>query len=98
MKISQLAKGARFEYEGEEYVKTGPLFATGKGGPRLIPKYATLKPLDTPEAAGENTSLVSKRVVIGAFDAFFADCAAFVPADRRSLLEEGRARFLKAIG
>jgi len=31
MKIHQLPQGARFDYEGEEYVKTGPLFATGKG-------------------------------------------------------------------
>ena len=45
MKIHLLPMGARFVYEGEEYVKTGPLFASGKGGQRLIPKYAVLTPL-----------------------------------------------------
>ncbi|MCX7162613.1 MAG: hypothetical protein NT083_06165 [Rhodocyclales bacterium] len=32
MKIHQLPQGARFEYEGSEYVKTGPLSGTGKEG------------------------------------------------------------------
>ena len=49
MKIHQLPQGARFEYEDEEYVKTGPLFGTGKAGQRLIPRYAVLKPLDNIE-------------------------------------------------
>lgn len=38
--------GARFEYEGVEYVKTGPQLASGPGGQKLIPKYAVLRPLD----------------------------------------------------
>lgn len=99
MKIHQLAKGARFEYEGEEYVKTGPLFASGKGGPRLIPKYAVLKPLDDSRTTAEgDTALVSRAMVVGAFDAFFAECTAMLPGDRESALEASRARFLKAIG
>jgi len=32
MKIRQLPKGARFEYERVEYVKTGPMSDSGKGG------------------------------------------------------------------
>ncbi|MFT3847504.1 MAG: hypothetical protein QM739_02175 [Propionivibrio sp.] len=99
MKIHQLAHGARFEYEGEEYVKTGPLFATGKGGPRLIPRYAVLQPLPASrETAESEASQVPKATVLSAFDAFFAECAAMLPDDRRSELEAGRARFLKAIG
>ena len=46
MKIHQLPIGGRFEYEGVEYVKTAPLFATANGKQRLIPKYAVLKVLD----------------------------------------------------
>jgi uncharacterized protein (DUF1330 family) len=51
MKIHQLPMGARFEYEGAEYVKTGPQLASGAGGQKLIPKYAVLKPLDGPAFA-----------------------------------------------
>jgi len=99
MKIHQLANGVRFEYEGEEYVKTGPLFATGKNGQRLIPKYAVLKPLDDSRATAEgDTALVSRAMVVDAFDAFFAECTATLPDDRKSALEAGRARFLKAMG
>lgn len=98
MKIHQLANGARFEYEGEEYVKTGPLFATGKGGPRLIPKYAVLKPLENSRTTVDATDLVSRTTVIRAFDAFYTECAAMLPADRQPELEAGRERFLKAVG
>ena len=51
MKIHQLPLGARFEYEGQEYVKTGPLFGTGPAGQGLIPKYAVLRPLDAVDAS-----------------------------------------------
>ena len=99
MKIHQLANGARFEYEGETYVKTGPLFATGKNGPRLIPKYALLKPLgDAPISTPESTpAFLTKTAVLDAFDAFFADCKAMVDEDRQSSLEASRVRFLKNI-
>ena len=74
MKIHQLPEGARFEYEGEAYVKTGPMFATGPKGQRLIPKYAVLKPLDIPavasDAAGMKSSAASRR----ALEAFAAEC------------------------
>jgi hypothetical protein len=56
MKIHQLPPGARFEYEGEEYVKTGPLLGTGKGGQRLIPKYAVLKVQGTSESMRDKHS------------------------------------------
>jgi hypothetical protein len=99
MKIHQLANGERFEYEGEEYVKTGPLFATGKGGQRLIPKYAVLKPLgETQASAPENKEVrVAKAAVLGAFDAFCEECSALVAEDRQSEMEACRRRFLNAI-
>ena len=99
MKIHQLANGTRFEYQGEEYVKTGPLFATGKSGPRLIPKYAVLKPLgETHVSASENKEIrVSKAAVLSAFEAFCEECSALVAADRQSEMEACRHRFLNAI-
>ena len=99
MKIHQLENGARFEYEGEAYVKTGPLFATGKNGPRLIPKYALLTPLGeakSPMHASTGTRL-TKASVLNAFEAFFADCKAMVDEDHQSTLESCRERFLKDI-
>ena len=99
MKIHQLPNGSRFEYEGEEYVKTGPLFATGKGGQRLIPKYAVLKPLgETQSSVPESKEIrISKAAVLGAFDAFCEECSALVAEDRKSEMEAFRRRFLNAI-
>ena len=99
MKIHQLANGTRFEYQGEEYVKTGPLFATGKGGPRLIPKYAVLKPLGETRASGreDQETLIAKATVLSAFEAFCEECSALVVADRQSEMEACRHRFLNAI-
>lgn len=99
MKIHQLPQGARFEYEGEEYVKTGPMLATGKGGVRLIPKYAVLKPVGEVEAARETAQgqSVVREKLLAAFDVFCAECQTLVPEDRRSELQAARVRFLEAI-
>lgn len=99
MKIHQLPQGARFEYEGEEYVKTGPLFATGKGGQRLIPKYAVLKPLgrveEVPGKSGSDS--MSRAAVLDGFATFYTDCKVLVPEDKQTLLDAARDRFLKAL-
>jgi hypothetical protein len=98
MKIHQLPLGARFEYEGEEYVKTAALFATGKAGQRLIPKYAVLKPLDavvTPSAPKSET--LPRAAVMRALDAFCAQCATWIPLERRAELEAARDGFVRAI-
>ena len=99
MKIHQLPEGARFEYEGEEYVKTGPMFATGKRGQRLIPKYAVLKPLGTVDTAPTKAKndLLPRAAVRAAFDAFYTECARHVPDDRRPAVEAAREPFLQAI-
>lgn len=48
--------GARFEYEGNVYVKTGPMTASSEqGGQRIIPRYATLRPLDIPVTDSKGT-------------------------------------------
>lgn len=92
MKIHQLPLGARFEYEGAEYVKTGPLFATGPGGQRMIPKYAVLRPLDAlavPAAPAQGLALPRERV-LAAFGSF---CEAVrPPADDPARAEFERAR------
>lgn len=99
MKIHQLPIGARFEYEGQEYVKTAPLFATGAAGQRLIPKYAVLTPLG--EVAGSPAAQpgkpIARAAVVQAFDAFYAQCKAWVADDRQTALDLARERFLKAL-
>ena len=98
MKIHQLPDGARFEYEGEQYVKTGPLFATGKGGQRLIPKYALLKPIDATGIASETKDGALPKVkILKALDVFVSECRALVPDERQAALDEARERFFKAI-
>lgn len=100
MKIHQLPIGARFEYEGKEYVKTGPMCATGKDGQRLIPKYAVLKSLGSgtaPSAETHGPSLSRERVV-AACERFHAACALLVPEERQDELAAAHADFLKALG
>jgi hypothetical protein len=99
MKIHQLPNGARFEYEGEEYVKTAPLFATGKGGQRLIPKYAVLKPLGAAEGAGEKSKndALSRPKVLKAFETFYAECRRRLPEDQQLALAAAREQFLQAL-
>lgn len=98
MKIHQLPMGARFEYAGQTYVKSGPLVGTGPDGQRLIPKYAVLKVLDgsVPEAAVPATPL-TREAVLAAFVDYHATCAALIPPEQRLALDAARAVFLKAI-
>jgi hypothetical protein len=100
MKIHQLPDGARFEYEGAEYVKTGPMFATGNGGQRLIPRYAVLNPLGGIEQVSEKTKddFLSRADVRKAFDELYAECKCLVPEGSQAALNDSRARFLDALG
>ncbi len=98
MKIHQLPMGARFEYEGEEYVKTGPLFGTGKAGQRLIPKYAVLKQFGGVAApASAQRENLPRAEVMKAFDDFHAQCRSLVADDGLETLERAREAFLKAL-
>lgn len=99
MKIHQLPMGARFEYEGKAYVKTGPLLGSGEGGQRLIPKYAVLKVLDgsVPESKTPAAPL-TREAVLDAFGQYHATCVTLIPPEHRPALEEARAAFLKSIG
>jgi hypothetical protein len=98
MKIHQLPMGARFEYAGQSYVKTGPLIGSGESGQRLIPKYAVLKVLDgcAPEPAAPVTPL-TRDAVLAAFAAYHATCAALVVPEHRPALEQARMAFHEAI-
>jgi hypothetical protein len=99
MKIHQLPMGARFEYEGVEYVKTGPMFATGPAGQRMIPKYAVLKPLG-PHAVAPDAGrheVVPHSEVLKAFADFYSRCTDLVPEEKRGELECARGRFLQAL-
>lgn len=96
MKLQYLPIGARFEYEGAVYVKTGPLTASSEvGGQRIIPRHAVLRPLDLP--AGEGKGKLEAPVVRKAFNAFFETCNRLVGEAGQAELEQARQRFLKAI-
>ncbi len=98
MKIQHLPMGTRFEYEGIEYVKTGPLLATAHGKQRLIPKYAVLTVLDGSQPLPEKKStLVARDAVLTAFARFCADCEPLLRDDQRDAWQTLRADFLRDI-
>ena len=101
MKLQHLAIGARFEYEGEVFVKTGPLTASSEnGGQRIIPRYAVLRPLDVPASEPQRTGrrMIERDTVLRAFESFYAACDPLVDDAGRADLVEARAAFLKGLG
>ena len=101
MKLQHLAIGARFEYEGKVFVKTGPLTAASDdGGQQLIPRYAVLKPLDLPagqEAPGVGVRKLDPGKVRQAFETFYAECRQHCPPEAATALEAARVAFLAAL-
>ena len=106
MKFQMLAMGARFEFEGKVYVKSGPLTAmTEPGESRMIPRFALLKPLDaSPEPARKASRMLDVEIVKTAFDRFYQECADLMtdekgmPPVRQDALDAARARFLSVLG
>ena len=100
MKLEHLAVGARFEYQGQVFVKTGPLTAAGEsGGQRIIPRHVVLTPLDAPPAekkSGPRRKL-DEAAVRTAFDAFYRTCLRTADEFSRPELEAARQRFLDAL-
>jgi hypothetical protein len=93
MKFQHLAIGARFEYEGKFYCKTGPISASSEQGEsRMIPRHADLRPLDggqekeTPKPGRK----LDETIVLNAFEAFYAVCAR--QAEEHALIELAAAR------
>lgn len=100
MKLQHLAIGDRFEYEGDVYVKTGPLTAASeKGGQRVIPRSAFLHPVGGVEAVTDTASnKLERQQVAAAFASFYASCAGLVGDNERRELELARRRFLGSLG
>ena len=99
MKLQHLAIGARFEYDGKIFVKTGPLTASSdQGGQQIIPRYAVLRPLDgrtaqaSPAPAGPSPAHIRT-----AFEAFYQVCETLTPAEAKAELAAARERFLASL-
>lgn len=101
MKFSQLPIGARFQFEGKVYVKTGPIAAASEeGGQRMIPRYAVLRPLDgaAPVAEPGSPRSLDEATVLKAFEAFYGECSRLLEGGAPRLeLAAARERFLVAL-
>ncbi len=100
MKLNHLPIGARFEYEGQIYTKTGPITAAAeKGGQRMIPRHAVLRPLDghTPPPTPATTRQVDEARVLAAFDSYHTTALRLAEGLGKAELEQARAKFLAAL-
>ena len=99
MRLQDLPVGARFEYQGRVFVKTGPITATAEdGGQRMIPRYADLRPLDPlPEKPPASQRQLDEARVRAAFDAFYRTCLRITDDFSRAELEAARRRFITAL-
>lgn len=100
MKLNHLPIGARFEFEGEIYTKTGPITAASeKGGQRMIPRYAVLRPVDghTPPPAPTTQRQLDEARVITAFEAYHSIALRLTEGLGKAELEQAKARFLAAL-
>ena len=100
MKLQDIPVGARFEYQGRVFVKTGPITATAEdGGQRMIPRYADLRPLNPPPPGDKPgpRSRLDEAKVRAAFDEFHRTCLRITDDFSRPELEAARQRFLAAL-
>ncbi|WP_371322688.1 hypothetical protein VX159_09695 [Dechloromonas sp. ZY10] len=102
MRLQHLAIGARFEYEGQVYVKTGPLTASAEqGGQRMIPRYADLKPLDVEASptAGEGGGRVREDDVRvrAAFNHFCSKLRPLLTPEQGEVFDEAAAEFCRKL-
>ena len=101
MKLQHLAIGARFEYEGEIFVKTGPLTAASEvGGQKMIPRYAVLRPVEAAAVARQSPSAQERAQIKAAFADFCAALSPWLVADdgaAEAALVEARQAFLARI-
>lgn len=92
MKIHQLPLGARFEYQGEVYVKTAPMMARSDAGvQRLVPRYAVLTLVEAEAEAASGPGLRRD------FDTFYQVCTRLVPPEAQAELAAARERFLERL-
>ncbi len=99
MRLQDLPVGARFEYQGKIFVKTGPITAASDaGGQQMIPRYADLRPLDPlPEKPPASQRQLDEARVRAAFDAFYRTCLRITDDFSRAELEAARRRFIAAL-
>ncbi|MDP3639233.1 MAG: hypothetical protein U0989_00160 [Azonexus sp.] len=101
MKLHQFAIGARFEYEGKIFTKTGPITASADhGGQQMIPRYANLKPFELPEptmAPGVAVRKLDPLRVRKSFDAFYETCLKHVPPTAHDELNAARQAFFSGL-
>jgi hypothetical protein len=98
MKIHELPMGARFAWQGRAYVKSGPLFADGEDGRRMIPRHAVLQPLDpVPVAAPTWPANIPAEAVCAGVDALLADCRQ-LPGEHYAQLQAACDRLLDRLG
>ena len=99
MRLQDFPIGARFEYEGAFYVKTGPLTASSEQGKqRIIPRHANLRSLEMLAAEGKRTASSDSVQVLAAFDVFYASCRGWVNEVHHDVLAKAREQFIKALG
>jgi predicted dinucleotide-binding enzyme len=107
-KFTLLAIGDAFEFQGEQYTKTGPLTASRleNGSQRMIPRSAVVAPLSGAQSPA--TEIEAKQLpaeqVLEAFEHYHKGCVewlamtekvdAALAASIREAMETARERFL----
>ena len=91
--------GARFEFEGQIFVKTGPMTAASEaGGQRVIPRYATLRSLEVQVIEkSPKAGALDRARVMAAFADYDAICSGLVDELSKPKLEVARQRFMAAL-
>lgn len=101
MRLQDIPLGARFEYEGQAFTKTGPLTAAAEqGGQRIIPRHAHLRQLDAPTRPAEAPGIpnqLDKTAVINAFAEFYQSAAGLLDASTLPALAEAGRRFTEQL-
>jgi len=78
-KFALLPIGESFEFQGETYIKTGPLTAANQANnkQRMIPRSALIKPISSvlpPAAAEKSSRQVPEDLVLQAFENYHKGC------------------------
>ena len=98
MKLQHFAIGERFEYEGQTFVKTGPLTGSSEAGEQqLIPRHATLNPIATAPSEISARAQLTEAKVRNAFDHFYQTSERLTDSAGRAELETARAEFFAAL-
>ena len=99
MKIHLLPMGARFQWKGVTYTKSGPMTASADGGGNVfVPKHAVLAPVpgETPTVPTP-AQAITPETVIAALDIYHARALELIPSADWPRLEAARLAFLSAL-